>query len=41
MKTFGQIFCFLILTTLLIGCSDDDNNDLVLTSRISDPEIPQ
>jgi hypothetical protein len=30
MKTFGQIFCFLILTTLLIGCSDDDNNDLGL-----------
>ena len=30
MKAFGQIFCFLILTTLLIGCSDDDNNDLGL-----------
>jgi hypothetical protein len=28
MKVIGRIFCVLVLTTLFIGCSDDDNNDL-------------
>jgi hypothetical protein len=28
MKAIGRIFSILVLTTLFIGCSDDDNNDL-------------
>jgi hypothetical protein len=29
MKTFGQIFSLLIIMTLFVGCSDDDNNPTI------------
>ena len=29
MKTLGQMFSILILMTLIIGCSDDDNNPII------------